>query len=152
MMRAQKSGIIGLINGAISTKAQSVTQQGLPDLFIVQGIQRALENSVMTVMIADPAGRKDRVPHLIDAFLSHRVEGLIHVAEYHQEVNLPLLPEDTPLVLAKCFDARGTPSVLPDDRRLRADLIRRLIAAGHHRVAYLALRAEMVAGKLRPLG
>lgn len=152
MMRAQKSGIVGLITGAISTKNQPSTQQGLPDLYIVQGIQRALESSGMTVMIADTAGRNDRVPHLIDTFLSHRVEGLIYVAEYHQEVNLPRLPDDTPLVLANCFDSRGTPSVVPDDRRLQRDLVRRLIAAGHRRIAYLSLRPDMVAGRLRPLG
>ena len=152
MMRAQKSGIIGLITGAISTKNQPLTQQGLPDLFIVQGIQRALDPSGMTVMIADTTGRKDRVPHLVDTFLSHRVEGLIYVAEYHQEVNLPALPDDTPLVLANCFDNRGTPSVLPDDRRLQADLVRRLIAAGHRRIAFLSLRPDMAAGRLRPQG
>lgn len=152
MMRAQKSGIIGLITGAISTKNQPSTQQGLPDLFIVQGIQRVLDASGMTVMIADTTGRKDRVAPLISAFLSHRVEGLIYVAEYHQEVNLPALPDDTPLVLANCFDNRGTPAVVPDDRRLQADLVRRLLAAGHRRIAYLALRADMVAGRLRPLG
>ena len=152
MMRAQKSGIIGLITGAISTRNQPSTQQGLPDLYIVQGIQRALESSGMTVMIADTAGRNDRVPHLIDTFLSHRVEGLIYVAEYHQEVNLPRLPEDTPLVLANCFDSHGTASVVPDDRRLQRDLVRRLIIAGHRRIAYLSLRPEMVAGRLRPLG
>lgn len=152
MMRAQKSGIIGLITGAISTKNQSTNQQGLPDLFIVQGIQRALESSGMTVMIADTAGRKDRVPPLIDTFLSHRVEGLIYVAEYHQEVSLPPVPGDTPLVLANGFDRQGTPCVLPDDRRLQADLVRRLIAAGHVRIAFVSLRADMVAGQLRPLG
>jgi LacI family transcriptional regulator len=152
MMRAQKSGIIGLITGAITTKNQPSTQQGLPDLFIVQSIQRALESSGMTVMIADTVGRNDRVPHLVDTFLSHRVEGLIYVAEYHQEVNLPQVPDDTPLVLANCFDARGTPAVLPDDRRLQQDMVRRLIAAGHRRVAYLSLRPDMPAGRLRPLG
>lgn len=152
MMRGQKSGITGLITGAISPRNQPVPQQGLPDLFIVQGIQRALENSGMTVMIADTAGRKDRVPPLIDTFLSHRVEGLIYVAEYHQEVNLPRLPDDTPLVLANCFDARGTPSVVPDDRRLQRDLVRQVIGAGHRRIAYLSLRPEMVAGRLRPMG
>ncbi|NEY89310.1 LacI family DNA-binding transcriptional regulator [Tabrizicola oligotrophica] len=152
MMRAQKSGIIGLITGAISTRNQPSIQQGLPDLFIVQGIQRALESSGTTLMIADTAGRNERVPHLIDTFLSHRVEGLIYVAEYHQEVSLPALPDDTPLVLANCFDSRGTPAVLPDDRRLQADLVRRLIAAGHRRIAFLALRPDMVAGRLRPFG
>jgi LacI family transcriptional regulator len=151
MMRAQKSGIVGLITGAISTRNQPTHQQGLPDLFIVQGIQRALEASGMTLMIADTAGRQDRVPHLIDTFLSHRVEGLIYVAEYHQEVRLPV-PADTPLVLANCFDDRATPCVLPDDRRLQEDLVRRLIQAGHRRIGFLALRPDMVAGQLRPQG
>jgi LacI family transcriptional regulator len=152
MMRAQKSGIVGLITGAISTTSQVSIQQGLPDLFIVQGIQRALAASGMTVMIADTAGREDRVPHLVDTFLSHQVEGLIYVADHHQEVNLPEVPGDTPLVLANCFDTRGTPSVLPDDRRLQSDLVRRLIGAGHRRIAFLSLRADLVAGQLRPLG
>lgn len=152
MMRAQKSGIVGLITGALSTKNQPTTQQGLPDLFIVQGVQRALQSSGMTLMIADTGGEKDRVPHLIDTFLSHRVEGLIYVAEYHQEVSLPRLPEDTPLVLANCYDAIGTASVLPDDRRLQALLVRRLIEAGHRRIGFISLRADMAAGQLRPLG
>lgn len=152
MMRAQKSGIVGLITGAISTKNQLSTQQGLPDLYIVQGIQRALDASGMTLMIADTGGRHDRVPKLIDTFLSHRVEGLIYVAEYHQPVDLPPVPEDTPLVLANCYDDRSTPAVLPDDRRLQRDLVRRLIGAGHRRIAMLSLRVEMPAGRLRPQG
>lgn len=152
MMRAQKSGIIGLITGAIGTHHQPVIKQGLPDLHIVQGVQRALDASGMTVMIADTGGRKDRIPPLIETFLSHRVEGLIYVAEYHQEVALPRVPDDTPLVLANCFDAIGTPAILPDDRRLQSDLVKRLITAGHRRIGFLGLRTEMVAAKLRRLG
>jgi LacI family transcriptional regulator len=149
MMRAQKSGFVGLITGAISTRNQPSTQQGLPDLHIVQGIQRGLEHSGMTVMIADTGGRQDRVPHLIDTFLSHRVEGLIYVAEYHQEVELPPVPPTTPMVLVNCFDRAGTPAVLPDDRRGQYDLVARLIAARHRRIAYLTLNNGIVATRLR---
>jgi LacI family transcriptional regulator len=124
---------------------------GLPDLYIVQGIQQAIAPSGMTLMIADTGGRLDRVPGLIQTFLRHRVEGLIFVAEYHQEVSLPL-PAGTPMVLANCFDRAGTPAVLPDDRRGQRDLVTRLIAAGHRRIAMLALRPDMAAGHLRPLG
>lgn len=74
------------------------------------------------------------------------------MAEYRQEVSLPQLPEDTPLVLVNCFDAKGTPAILLDDRRGQHELVRRLIAAGHKRIGYLALRADMVAGQLRPQG
>lgn len=68
IMRAQKSGIIELTTGAISTTELNHKQQGLPDLFSLQGTRRALETNGMTVMIADTAERQDRVAPLIDTF------------------------------------------------------------------------------------
>lgn len=152
MMRSTKSGLVGLITGAISTAGEIARPAGLPDLFIVQGIQRVMAQAGMTLMIADTAGRSDTVPHLIDTFLSHRVEGLIYVAEYHQHVALPKLAGETPLVLVNCFDDSGTPAILPDDRRGQRELVARLIAAGHSRIAYLTLRDEIVATRLRGKG
>jgi LacI family transcriptional regulator len=149
MMRSSRSGLIGLITGAISTASKSVRPQGLPDLNIVQGIQQQLLQSTMTLMIADTGGLSARVPELIDTFLSHRVEGLIYVAEYHQEVELPPVPPSTPMVLVNCFDRAGTPAVLPDDRRGQYDLVARLIAARHRRIAYLTLNNGIVATRLR---
>ncbi len=152
MMRSQKSGLVGLITGAISLPTEPNQPQGLPDLFIVQGIQRAMAASQMTLMIADTGGRLDRVPHLIQTFLRHRVEGLIYVAEFHQKVELPRVPVTTPLVLANCFDDIGTPAVLPDDQRGQCELVERLLAAGHRRIAYLTLPLHMVANTLRRAG
>lgn len=152
MMRSNKSGLVGLITGAISLPNEPTLPSGLPDLFIVQGIQKAMASSEMTLMIADTGGRLDRVPHLIQTFLRHRVEGLIYVAEYHQKVELPRVPADTPLVLANCFDSIGTPAVVPDDQRGQRDLVARLIAAGHRRIAYLTLPPHMVANTLRTAG
>jgi LacI family transcriptional regulator len=152
MMRSQKSGLVGVITGAISLPNEPTQPQGLPDLFILQGIQRAMSSTAMTLMIADTGGRLDRVPHLIQTFLRHRVEGLIYVAEYHQEVELPHVPVTTPMVLANCFDAIGTPAVLPDDARGQRELVTRLIAAGHRRIAYLTLPVHMVATTLRTEG
>ena len=152
MMRASKSGLVGLITGAITTVKEATQPAGLPDLFIVQGIQQVMAQAGMTVMIADTAGRHDAVPHLIDTFVSHRVEGLIYVAEYHQRVILPHVPQNTPLVLANCFDDQGTAAVLPDDERGQHDLVSRLIRVGHRRIAYLTLRANIEATRLRSLG
>lgn len=42
MMRSNKSGIVGLITGAISLSIEPATPSGLADLFIVKGIQRAV--------------------------------------------------------------------------------------------------------------
>lgn len=151
MMRSQRSGLIGLITGAISMSPEPTQPAGLPELFIVQGIQKALANSGMTLMIADTGGDVNKATPLIDTFLRHRVEGLIYVAEYHQRVSLKL-PEGTPMVLANCFDDRGTPAILPDDARGQHDLVARLIQAGHRRIGFLTLRETICAGPLRRQG
>lgn len=154
-MRGGGSRLVGLITGAISSAASGLPAHGaiagLPDIHIVQGIQAAMRARGRTLMIADTGGLSSEAPPLIDTFLEHRVEGLIYVADHHQAVNL-VVPGSTPLVLANCFDARGTPCVLPDDRRGQRDLTARLIQAGHTRVAYLTLRQAMEATKLRTLG
>ncbi len=149
MMRSNRSGLIGLITGAISRLPEPTQPDGLPELFIVQGFQKALAGSGMTLMIADTGGVVEKASPLIDTFLRHRVEGLLYVAEYHQKVTLPAIPDGTPMVLVNCFDDRGTPAIVPDDRRGQHDLVARLIAAGHRRIGYLTLRTEMVAGRLR---
>ena len=151
-LRSNRSGLVGLITGAISLASEPSVPVGLPDLFIVQGIQAALADSGMTLMIADTGGRSDRVPHLIQTFLRHRVEGLIYVAEHHQKVGLPRVPKSVHLVLANCYDDIGTPAILPDDQRGQHDLVDRLIAAGHRRIGFLALSDSTDAGRLRGAG
>lgn len=151
MMRSNKSGLVGLITGAISANIEPAVA-GLPELLLVRGVQQTIASSGKTLMIADSGGRIDRVPDLIKTFLEHRVEGLIYVAEYHQRVKLPPVPADTPLVLANCFDEAGTPAVVPDDQRGQHDLVARLVAAGHERIAYLTLREDIVATRLRTAG
>ena len=42
MMRSSRSGLIGLITGAISTTSDGNDPKGLPDLLIVQGIQSVM--------------------------------------------------------------------------------------------------------------
>lgn len=148
-MRSNKSGLVGLITGAISTKPEPLDPQGLPDLFIVQGIQRVMATSGKTLMIADTGGRFDKVAPLINTFLQHRVEGLIYVAEYHQRVVLPPVPTGHPLVLVNCFDDLGTPSILPDDRRCQRDLVARVILNGHRRIGHLTLLKTQAATALR---
>ncbi|WP_299908513.1 LacI family DNA-binding transcriptional regulator [uncultured Paracoccus sp.] len=152
MMRATRSGLVGLVTGAISTSIDPTRPTGLPDLFIVQGVQAVLAKAGKTLMIADTAGRQDSVPGLMRTFLEHRVEGLIYVADHHKEIASPGVPSQVPLVLANCFDAAGTPAIIPDDRTGQQVLTESLIAAGHRRIAYVTLMREMVATRLRLQG
>ena len=150
-MRSSRSGLIGLITGAISRGDGSAGPSGLPDLFIVQAIQRVVAEAGMTLMIADTGGEADRASELMATFAQHRVEGLVYVADHHQRID-DLDPRGTPLVLANCFDDAGTPAVLPDDRAGQRALVERVIAAGHRRIGYLTLPAGMVATELRSQG
>lgn len=151
-MRSQRTGLVGMITGAISMTPGGFEPAGLPDIYIVQGAQRVFAEHGMTLLISDTGGHVDRVPALMQTFLEHRVEGLLHVTEYHQQVELPANPRGTPVVLANCFDAIGTPAVVPDDTAGQFELVKGLIARGHRRIGYLTLPERMTARALRIKG
>lgn len=150
-MRSNRSGIVGLITGALSQTSVLNEPHGLPDLFIVQGIQQVLSDADTTLMIADTGGLAERIPSLVNTFLQYRVEALFYVADRHQQISLPPLPQGQHLLLVNCFDKQGTPAVVPDDQEGQRELVEALIAAGHRRIAYLTLQ-EGVATQLRAIG
>ena len=151
-MRSNKSGLIGLITVALSADTSMPENTGLPDLFIVQGVQKAMEASGKTLLIADSGGRADRVADLMRTFEQHRVEGIIHVSDHHRRVTLPPVSAQTRLVLVNGYDEAATPCVLPDDRKGQRMLTADLIARGHRRIAYITLNAAMDATRLRTQG
>jgi len=148
-MRSNRSGLIGLITGAISAAPYATEMRGLPDLYIVQGIQRVIAKANRTLLISDTGGDVARAPHLVRTFMEHRVEGLIYVAEHHLVVELPKLPDTVSVVLANCFDERGATAIVPDDAEGQRALVREIAARGHTRIAYLTLPPDYVATKLR---
>lgn len=152
MMRSNRSGIVGLITGAISGAQDDARPGGLPELPILQGIQKVMAELGKTLMIADTGGTAAAVPRLVRSFLQYRVEGLIYVAAHHQKVDLPGIPGAPKLVLANCFDAAGTPAILPDDRAGQRALVAAILRAGHRRIAYLTLPDELLATGLRRQG
>lgn len=150
-MRSQRSGLVGLVTGAISMSPAG-EPVGLPDIYIVQGIQRALAEHGMTLLISDTGGHMERVPGLVQTFLEHRVEGLIYVADYHREVSLPANLRGRHVVLANCFDAVGTPAVVPDDEGGQFALTAGLVTRGHRRIGFLTLPEHQAARPLRLAG
>ena len=151
-LRSNRSGIIGLITGAISHFDSDQGPAGLPDLILVQAIQRGISASGKTLMIADTGGDPDRVAPLVRTFAQHRVDGLVYVADHHREVSLPKLEGDCPVVLVNCFDTHGTPAIVPDDRHGQRDLVEALIHNGHRRIGFLTLPDTLIAARLRHHG
>lgn len=151
-MRSNKSGLVGLITGAISLSSERTETSGLPEILIVQGIQKAIEASGKTLLIADTGGQTDRVPQLIRTFEEHRVEGIIYAADYHRKIELPPISDSTKITLANCYDDAGTPCVLPNDYQGQKSLVLSLIASGHRRIAYLTLSPKLDATVQRTAG
>jgi LacI family transcriptional regulator len=147
-MRSQRTGLVGLVTGAISGRPAAGGASGLPDLQIVQGIQRVLAESGMTLLISDTS-EPHRVPHLVRTLREHRIEGLFYVAAHHQRLELPEAARAERLVLVNAFDDAGTPCVLPDDRHGQQALTGALIAQGHRRIGFLTLPARLIAQGLR---
>jgi LacI family transcriptional regulator len=148
-MRSQKSGLVGMITGAISMSPGADDPVGLPDIFIVQGVQRILAENDMTLLISDTGGNAARVPALVNTFLQHRVEGLVYVADYHREVHLPSRLGEAKVVLVNCFDDLGSPAVVPDDAAGQHELVEMLISRGHRRIGFLTLPEHHAARRLR---
>ena len=151
-IKSNKSGLIGLITGAISSADEAASHAGLPELFIVQGVQAIIERSRKTLLISDTGGRLDRVPDLVRTFQEHRVEGILYVADHHKPLDLTLPGQGIPKVLVNCFDDQGTPAVIPDDEGGQYALTKAVLAEGHRRVAYLTLAPTQEATKLRLKG
>lgn len=151
-IKSQKSGLIGLITGAISTVADRPADAGLPEIHIVQGAQNVFEASGKTLLISDTGGKSERVPHLIRTFRQHRVEGLLYVADHFKRVDLDLPEGAMKVVLVNCIDDRGTPAVVPDDESGQLALTRKVVQAGHRRIAYLTLGRAILATKARVAG
>jgi LacI family transcriptional regulator len=148
-MRSHRTGLVGLVTGAISGPQAAGGATGLPDLQIVQGIQRGLAAAGLTLLISDTGGDAGRIPQLVRTLREHRVEGLLYVADYHQRIEVAAAARAERLVLVNAFDDAGTPCVLPDDRQGEQDLIAALIAAGHRRIGFLTLPPSLIAHGLR---
>lgn len=151
-MRSNRSGLVGLVTGAISIAPQPTELSGLPEIMIVRAIQQTMEQTGRTLLISDTGGNAERVPSLIRTFMEHRVEGILYVADFHKEVRLPPLPPSTHLVLVNCYDAAGSPSILPDDRECQRRIVRACIERGHRRIGYLTLSPNLDATPLRIAG
>ena len=151
-MKSRKSGLIGLITGAISNSEQFSTSVGLPDLFIVKGAQRVIGKSNKTLLISDTGGKTDSVPSLLRTFQEHRVEGVLYVATNHKLLDTSLDGFFERKVLVNCYDNVGTPAVVPDDEVGQYILTKTVIAEGHRRIGYLTLDPRQVATKLRLAG
>ena len=130
-LASRKTGIYGLITEIVSTPYAADIIRGVQDRAWAEG------KMLLIAAAKDGGGPESAV---LETMLEQRVEGLIFATVWHRAVELPPATVEIPTVLVHCFDAAGRlPAVLPDEQAGGYRAVRRLLDAGHTRIAYLSL-------------
>lgn len=121
--------------GMISDRVASIPFAGQ----MLAGAQVAAAEDGFLLMVIDTAGDAGLEGPGVRALLQRNIEGLIVAAEFHREVQLPLVPQSIPTVI---LDGRPPASatsvdwVVPDEAGGAYAATRHLIEAGHRRIAF----------------
>jgi LacI family transcriptional regulator len=152
-MRTKKTGLIGVITEAITSVSMTPDSAGLPAVNLLKGIQTVMDQSEMLMMVADIGANSANFLKLTKTFREHRVEGILFVADYHQEFNPPTAFFEIPTVLVNCFDKQQRlPAVVPDDSEGGYLAAEAALSKGHQRIGLLTLPETIVASKQRKIG
>lgn len=147
-LKTRQSHTIGLISDEVA----SVPFAGQ----MLAGAQLAASEADYLVILIDTAGHKELDVAAVQTLLQRNVEGLIVAAEFHREVELPLIPEATPMVVLNGYPADSTARadwVVPDETAGASAATRHLIQAGHTRIGLCNVAStQFVARDLRRAG
>jgi LacI family transcriptional regulator len=123
---------------------------------MLAGAQVASAEDGYLLLLIDTAGNQELESPAVKALLQRNIEGLIVAAEFHRDVDLPLVPESVPVVILD-----GRPSdvdarvdwVVPDEVGGAFAATSYLIRAGHKRIAFCNVsNSVFVARALRQRG
>jgi len=152
-MRTKRTGLIGVLTSAITSAPMTPDSAGLPAVNLLKGIQKVMDQSGMLMMVADTGENSVNFMRLTQAFREHQVEGILYVADYHQQFNPPEIFLEIPTVLVNCFDKKQRLSaVVPDDSEGGYRAAEVAFSRGHQHIGLLTLPEIMVASKQRKLG
>ena len=140
-LRSRRSALVGVVSHA----SEAPEAAGLPEIFILRGVQDVLEETGRTMLLAEAGTDPARAARV---FAEHHVGGVVHVAPFHRRIDPPAA-RDVPAVIANGYDGAGTPAVVPEESAGQRALVRGLIERGHRRIAYLKLLPEHDAMRLR---
>ncbi|GAA3085007.1 LacI family DNA-binding transcriptional regulator [Kribbella aluminosa] len=147
-LKTKQSLTIGLISDGVA----SIPFAGQ----MLAGAQLAAADEGFLLMLIDTVGHPEVEAPAARALLQRNIEALVVAAEFHRDVELPLVPNALPIVV---LDGRPKDPgaradwVVPDEVGGARTATERLIAAGHHRIAFCNVTDPVfVARELRRTG
>ena len=128
-LRGGATGLIGFITDEVATTPYAVD--------IIRGAQEAASEQGNVLMVLNSSSAA-RTAEAIEFLLERQVMGIIYAAMFHRKVDLPDNVHDVPMTLANCYVGdRSLPSAVPDEFSGGYAATRRLLQAGHRRIAFL---------------
>ncbi|MFF0344776.1 LacI family DNA-binding transcriptional regulator [Kribbella sp. NPDC004875] len=147
-LKTKQSLTIGLVSDGVASIPFATE--------MLAGAQLAAADDGFLLMLIDTVGHPEVEGPATRALLQRNIEALIVAAEFHRDVDVPLVPNSLPAVV---LDGRpkdpGSRAdwVVPDEVGGARAATERLIAAGHRRVAFCNVADPMfVARVLRRTG
>jgi LacI family transcriptional regulator len=138
--------------GMLSDQVASVPFAGQ----MLAGAQLAAAAEEYLLILIDTAGHQELDSPAVKTLLQRNIEGMIIAADFHRDVELPLVPATTPIVV---LDGRPRDHdsiadwVVPDETGGAYTATQRLIEAGHRRIAFCNVSSpRFVARSLRRAG
>lgn len=132
-LRSGESGFIGFISDEVASAPFAGA--------LLKGAQLLAWETGHVILGVDTYGDDGIEAAAIDMMLSYRVKGVVYASMYHRRVVVPEALRGVPTVVVNAQDASGElSSVFPDEEQGGYDATRRLIDAGHRRIAMINIQ------------
>ncbi|CAN7192482.1 LacI family DNA-binding transcriptional regulator [Arthrobacter sp. LjRoot14] len=124
------SGIIGFLGDAVATAPFAGK--------IIEGAQERAWEDGLLLLTMNTGGDKALEAASLDSMLSYKVAGVVYAGMYHRRLDVPKALSTVPSVVLNSQDRKlRLPSVAPNEELGGYTATRRLLDAGHERVAMI---------------
>ncbi len=129
-LRTERSSLIGVILDNFDSQWAPV---------IIRGIQDILHNSGYFTLVVNIPWEKHSQADVVQDMLGHSVDGFIFVETWHPVGERRDMLNNRPYVIVhRLFHESDPHSIIPDERRNSALVVKHLLGLGHRKIAYIA--------------
>lgn len=130
VLRDGVSGMVGFVGDVVASAPFAGK--------IIEGAQERAWESGLLVLAVNTNGDRELERASLEAMLSYKVAGVVYASMYHRKVDVPAALLGVPSVVLNSEDRdRRIPSIVPDEELGGYAATKRLLDAGHRRVAML---------------
>jgi LacI family transcriptional regulator len=122
-LTTQRSQIVGFVSELVTT--------GRFGNALIRGALHEAKRQGHVLFIAETAGEPGAALEAVDALIDRQVDGIIFAATRPEQLEVPDIPKEIPVVMLNATAGDGIPSVLSDEYEGARKIVNLLLDAGH---------------------